>query len=160
MYKLAISNLLILVAVFAYGRKGTHSHDASMDDHRNHIGIAVGPVYLFSEKEYAPGLHIHYSYLYEIGNIHVGSGLGFEAILDEHRHYTTSINFSYFPIHNLTLTVAPGVLFSKGSSEFTTHFESSYEFILNKFHIGPVVEYAHAAQDNHFMIGLHTSYGF
>jgi hypothetical protein len=164
MRKIFISILLILFTSFTYGQVEVHDHDHdhghALDDHKNHIGIAIGPVYIISEKEFAPGLHVHYVYLYEINNIHLGTGLGLETIFDDHKHFSTSINFSYFPIHNLTLTVAPGAMFSETSTEFTTHFEASYEFVFNKFHIGPLVEYAYATVDKHIMVGLHIGYGF
>ncbi|MFC2124749.1 hypothetical protein ACFLU5_08055 [Bacteroidota bacterium] len=160
MYRFTVSKILILMTALAYGQTEGHDHDLSLDDHKNHLGIAIGPVYVIGEKKFVPGVHIHYSYLFEINNTHLGTGLGFESIIDEHNHYTISINISYLPIHNLTLTVAPGVLFSKTSSKFATHFEASYEFIFNKFHIGPVAEYAYAMHDCHFMTGLHISYGF
>ena len=98
--------------------------------------------------------------LIEVGESHFGIGIGLEGIFDEHRHYATSINFSYLPIHALTLTVAPGIQFAPDSEDFTTHFEIVYEFKIGKLHIGPVAEYAWSPNDAHTMIRLHTGFGF
>jgi hypothetical protein len=86
--------------------------------------------------------------------------LGLEAIFDEHNHFTTSWNFSFLPIHNLTFTVAPGAQFSEDHVELTSHFECSYEFLFDGIHIGPVVEYAYAPRDARFLFGIHLGYGF
>ncbi len=138
---------------------GHNDHDHN-EEHHNHIGLAMGPVYVTHEEEYALGLHLHYTYLFKMANAEFGIGLGLETIFDEHRHYATSINFSYLPIHNLTLTVAPGIQFGPESEEFTSHFEATYEFILGDIHLGPVLEYAYAKEDEHAMLGLHVGFGF
>ncbi len=156
--RIAFSTIILLVCSISYAQEA-HDHEG---EHKNHIGLAVGPVYVINEKEFAPGLHLHYARLYEIGQSEsaFGIGLGLEAIFDDHRHYATSVNFSYLPIHNLTFTVAPGVQFGPEHAEFTSHFEVSYEFILGKIHLGPVLEYAYAKEDAHAMLGAHIGFGF
>ena len=135
-----------------------HHHEL---DHKNHLGLALGPVYIINEEEFAPGAHLHYVRLINTkGESQFGVGLGLEAIFDEHRHYSTSLNLSYLPFHNLTLTIAPGAQFGPETTEFTTHFEVSYEFIFGEIHLGPVAEYAWAENDAHAMLGIHLGYGF
>ncbi len=129
-------------------------------DYHSHFGLATGPVYILNENAFALGLHLHYMRLINVGNTHFGIGLGLEAIYDEHRHYATSLNLSYLPIHELTITVAPGIQFAPESEDFTTHFEAVYEFEIGKMHIGPVAEYAWAPNDAHVMFGLHLGFSF
>jgi len=154
--------LLALMICASLGRlvAQEHGHEHDEEEHRNHIGLATGPVYIINEDAFAPGVHLHYTYLYHLGSAQFGTGLGFEAVFDEHTHYSTSLNLSYLPIHNLTFTVAPGIQFGPNSTEFTTHFEVSYEFILGAIHLGPVLEYAYAKDDAHAMIGVHIGFGF
>lgn len=157
--------LLLFFSAFFTQAQDEHNHDHNHDhsdphDHHNHIGLALGPVYILSEKEFAPGIHFHYARLLDVGEVQFGVGLGLEAILDEHQHYTTSVNLSFLPIHNLTFTVAPGAQFSDDHTEFTSHFEVSYEFIFDRIHLGPVMEYAYAPLDAHLLFGLHLGFGF
>ncbi len=150
---------LLLCSLASYSQNGSELNLLE-EEHHNHFGIATGPVYIINENEIAPGLHFHYMRLIEVGNAHFGIGLGLEGIFDEHRHYATSINFSYLPIHALTLTIAPGIQFAPESEDFTMHFEVVYEFEIGELHIGPVAEYAWSPNDAHAMIGLHIGFGF
>jgi hypothetical protein len=134
-------------------------HEHHMHDHSHHLGLALGPVYVPDEEEFAPGAHLHYAYLFDIGKEQFGIGLGLEGIFDEHGHYSTSLNLSYLPIHQWTITMAPGIQFGEDERQFTTHFETSYEFIWDRLHLGPVFEYAYAADDAHYMLGLHLGLG-
>ncbi len=153
--------IILFISFISFGQTETEL-DLLEDhiDHHNHFGVATGPVYILNESEFAPGVHLHYMRLLEAGNAHFGIGLGVEAIFDEHRHYATSLNLSYLPIHALTLTVAPGIQFAPDSEDFTTHFEAVYEFEIGKVHLGPVLEYAWAPNDAHAMLGLHIGFGF
>ena len=137
----------------------SHDHEEHAD-HTHHLGFATGLVYVFEEDAFAAALHLHYTYLFEIGETHLGAGAGVETILDEHQHIATSVHLSYFPVHSLGLTIAPGILFTEGDGQFSLHLEASYEFILGSIHLGPVVEYAYAKDDSHLMFGLHVGLGF
>lgn len=159
--KVLLSLTLLFCALISVAQNDSSSTQLdSHIDHHNHFGLATGPVYILNESEFAPALHLHYMRLIEAGNGHFGVGLGLEAIFDEHRHYATSLNLSYLPIHELTLTVAPGIQFAPDSEDFTTHFEAVYEFEIGNVHIGPVAEYAWAPNDAHAMLGLHFGFGF
>ncbi len=163
LFKKRLFIVLSFIALNSFAQTAINNENEDHDhheEHRNHIGLAVGPVYVLHEEEYAPGLHFHYMYLFQVANTEFGIGLGLESILDEHRHYATSINLSYLPIHNLTLTVSPGIQFGPDVEEFTSHFEASYEFNFGEIHLGPVLEYAYAKDDEHAMLGLHVGFGF
>ncbi|HAW21405.1 MAG TPA: hypothetical protein DCX14_14580 [Flavobacteriales bacterium] len=161
-------NYILVISMILYGcslvAQEEHDHHDGHDHgshHHYHVGIASGPVYVFEENELAPGLHLHVSRLFDLGSrSQFGTGLGFEAILDDHKHTAASVTFSYLPIHNLTFTAAPGLQFGEGITVFTTHFECAYEFIFDRIHIGPVAEYAWAPTDSHAMVGLHLGFGF
>jgi hypothetical protein len=156
--------IFLLFSLCSYSQNGNDLSQKELSsleaEHLNHFGVATGPVYIINESEVAPGIHLHYMRLMEFGNAHFGIGLGLEAIFDEHRHYATSINFSYLPIHALTFTVAPGIQVAPESEDFTTHFEVVYEFEIGELHIGPVAEYAWSPNDAHAMLGLHIGCGF
>lgn len=157
MWRFTLVTLIFIVLSWcsALAQEEHHEHD----HHHHHLGLAIGPTYIVAEKEFAPGIHFHYSRLIDVKEAQFGVGLGLETIRDEHRHYATSLNLSYYPIHNITLTIAPGIQFGPSVREFTTHFEGSYEFIFGAFHLGPALEYAYAKNDAHAMLGLHLGYG-
>lgn len=159
--KFVVCTLLILLSYSGWAQDHDHEdgHEHHMHDHSHHLGLAVGPVYVMEEEELAPGAHLHYTYLFDIGRSQFGTGIGLEGIFDEHGHTSTSINLSYLPIHNLTLTVAPGLQFGEGETQFTSHFEATYEFVWDRLHLGPVAEYAYAKNDAHIMLGLHIGIG-
>lgn len=140
-----------------YGQDHNDRHET--DDHRHHIGLAGGLVFVQTENNLAAGIHIHYTYLFDIKNVNLGTGLGFETILDEHKHYAASINLTYLPTHALSITVAPGLVFTPTTADFSIHFETAYGFEFNKIHIGPTFEFAYAKDDIHLMLGLHIGFG-
>ncbi len=161
--KNALLTVLLLLPLLAFAQAEEHNHeghDEHEHHHHYHVGIATGAVYVIGEGEFAPGLHLHMARLIDLSTGQLGLGVGLEGIFDEHRHYAASFNMSYLPIHNLTFTVAPGVQYGENNYVFTTHFECSYEFIFDRIHIGPVVEYAWATTDAHFMAGVHFGFGF
>lgn len=162
--KIAFAFALIVLPLFSVAQSEhdheSHDDDSHADHHHYHIGLATGPVYILGENEFAPGLHLHMARLIDLSSGQLSFGLGLEGIFDEHRHYSASVNFSYLPIHNLTFTVAPGVQYGEGDYTLTSHFECSYEFIFDRFHVGPVIEYAWAPTDAHIMAGVHFGFGF
>ena len=81
---------------------------------------------------------------------------------DEHRHNTFGLVTTYRPIDRLNLNVSPGLTFEDGNSKvnFALHLETSYEFEINDFHIGPVLEFIYDPEDVHISLGLHVGYGF
>jgi hypothetical protein len=133
------------------------------EDHHHHgpeIGLSNSLVYLINEKEFAYGLHVHF--IHPISHTNFGVGLGYEKIFDEHGHDTFVLDFSYRPIHPLNLILSPGLAFEDNFSEmaFALHLETSYEFEIKRFHIGPALEFAVQPGDMHFSLGLHFGYEF
>lgn len=128
--------------------------------HHNEIGIAFSPVYFLKEKALSFGLHFHY--LHYIHESSFGMGMGFEGILDEHEHKTIGIIAAYRLVDRWTVSLSPGLTFEKESPDpaFALHFETSYEFELNDFHIGPALELAYDPEDFHISLGLHFGIGF
>ena len=130
------------------------------DHHKNEIGVANALVYFANEEVTAYGLHIHY--IRSIKETKFGFGLGYERIFDDHKHTTWGVVGSYRPIEGLTFVVSPGLMTEVGEAEvrFTFHFETSYEFEIGNFHIGPVAEIAYDPEDIHVSLGLHVGFGF
>ncbi len=97
-----------------------------------------------------------------IGESKFGLGLGYERIFDEHKHNTAGIVGTYRPINRLSFNVSPGLTFEDGEpgGRFALHLESSYEYEIGNFHIGPAAEVAYDPEDYHFSLGLHVGYGF
>lgn len=145
---------------FAQTPPKVKEHEHTHEHHRNEIGIANSPVYFLKEKSFSYGLHIHY--VYNIQRSKFGVGLGYERIFDEHQHNTIGIVGTYRPTERLCLNVSPGLTFEANSTSplFALHLESSYEFEIGNFHIGPAFEFAYDPEDYHLSLGLHIGYGF
>lgn len=134
-----------------------HGHDK----HKNEIGLAIAPVYFLAEETLSPGLHMHY--IRKISDSEFGIGVGYERIFDDHGHNTVGLLLSYRPADRLALTLSPGITIEDedpGHASFALHIESTYEFALGDFHVGPLVELAYDPEDIHLSIGLHIGIGF
>ena len=130
-------------------------------EHNNEIGIANAPVYFVNEKEISYGLHIHY--IHNIHDTKYGVGIGYERIFDEHKHNTIGIVGSYRPFNRLSINISPGITFENkeiSNMTFALHLETSYEFEVNNFHLGPNLEFAYDPEDYHISLGIHIGYGF
>ncbi|MCB0309137.1 MAG: hypothetical protein KDD48_07180 [Bdellovibrionales bacterium] len=135
--------------------------DQELHDQRLEIGIATSPVYFLNEDEFALGLHVHGMYLIQDTNLSIG--LGYERIFDDHRHQTIGVVVGSNIWRGLTLNVNVGATFDENAiseSEFALHLESTYEFSIDWFHFGPVVEWAYDPNDQHISLGLHTALHF
>lgn len=153
---LILSFPLVLIAQEA-GSSEIHHHE----HHAHEIGIGTSPVYIVNEKEISFGLHIHY--LYNLPHTKFGLGLGYERIFDDHKHSTIGLTFNYQPVEKLNLSISPGLASENNAfdqSVFALHFETSYEFEIHDFHLGPVFEVAAAKEDVHISLGLHLGIGF
>ena len=131
------------------------------DNHKNEIGIANSPVFVLKEKEFAYGLHTHY--VRNLNGTNFGIGVGYERIFDEHKHNSVGVIFSYAPIEQLHISLSPGFAFKDyDASELNLgiHLETSYEFEIGFFHVGPVAEFAYSPEDYHLSLGLHIGFGF
>ena len=140
-----------------HGNHKTHSHD----HHKNEIGIANAPVFFVKEKIFSYGVHLHY--IRTIRKSKFGLGAGYERIFDAHGHNTFGLVTCYRPIDKLSLILSPGITFedeNPGNPDFALHAETSYEFEIKNFHLGPVFEFAYDPEDFHISLGLHIGYGF
>ena len=144
-----------------------HDHDHHEDEithqHNNEISAAIGIVPLPSEKIVSGGIHLHY--IRGVGmKKKFGIGLGFEYIIDAHKHYTVSTVFQYRIYKGLSLAYAPGLLILKEEDNYDLHLahhvEMAYEFELNQFHIGPVFEVGIEPLGVHYMAGVHLGVDF
>lgn len=152
--------LFLAVNLFAQENEHNHEHEHSHDTHRNEIGVAGSTVYFMNEKAFAYGLHVHYSH--SIPKTKFGVGLGYERIFGEHKHNTFGIVGTYRPIERLNINISPGFTVEDNSSQlsFALHVETSYEFEIKNFHIGPALEFAYDPEDYHISFGVHVGIGF
>lgn len=166
MYKNYFFSVFFLFIVISLNAQKTkeHKHDedhAHIAHFKNEFGLALLPVYFVNERELSYGIHLHY--IHNIGESRFGIGLGYERVFDEHKHNTIGIAGSFRPIEPLSFNISPGISF-EGSEisdlKFAIHFETTYEFELGRFHIGPLLEIAYDPEDYHLSLGLHLGYGF
>ena len=163
----AILLFSLAIALNTYAQSTEHSHDhdehndsEQHDHHVSEIGFGNSLVYFAKEKEYAYGFHIHY--VKGIQNSKFGVGIGYERIFDEHGHNTISPELVFRPIDQLSFSFAPGITLEDEHPEakFAMHLETTYEFELKYFHIGPTIGFAVDPEDHHFSLGIHIGYGF
>jgi len=130
------------------------------DHHKNEFGMANSPVYFLQSKEIAYGIHFHYTR--HLGESKFGVGLAYERIFDEHKHNTFGAVLAFSPIEKWTLSASPGFTYEGLTKEImpALHLETTYEFELGHFHIGPLFEFALDTEDQHLSLGLHLGYGF
>lgn len=160
--KLVLIFLLIIFSLYSLAQEVNHSneHTGNHEHHKNEIGMANSLTYFVKEKVFAYGLHLHY--VRNIPESKFGFGLGYENIFDEHKHKTIGLEGTYRPIEKLCFGLSPGITMEGNSSEvnFALHLETSYEFEIKHFHIGPAFEFAYDQEDYHLSLGLHIGYGF
>lgn len=140
-----------------------HEHDAHDQYHKkNEIGGAVGMVFDLEEQHPSAGLHLHYVRMFSGKFQHFGIAPGAGILFGEHRHYALHIMAIWRPIGGWWIGAGPGVTYFDGHDEFSAsgHIETGYEFHVWKVHLGPVVEYAWAKDDQHLMLGLHLGVPF
>lgn len=153
--------ILILLAFTQISLAHSPDSHVDSDNHKNEIGIANAPIYLFREKEFAFGLHAHY--IRSLKETRFGIGIGYERIFDEHKHNTIGMIINYAPVAHLSLGLSPGITFkdvNPSDLHFGVHLEALYEFEIGIFHIGPVAEFAYSADDYHVSFGVHLGFGF
>lgn len=157
---------LIFVAIIfsqvlcAQTEEHTHDEGERHDHYKNDIGLANSAVYFLKEKVFAYGLHIHY--VRAIPKSKFGLGLGYERIFDEHKHNTIGVVIAYRPVHELTLSISPGLAFEDVDPEtgFALHLEATYGFEIGPIHLGPLLEFAYDPEDYHLSAGIHLGYDF
>ena len=157
-----VTLLFILNVVFTvklFGQSDQESHH----EHSNEISIATGIVPLPAEDELTIGFHFHY--VKGIGKSkRFGLGLGFETIVDEHKHYTFSVVAQYRILAGWILGYAPGIMIREEGGntlyQVAHHIETAYEFEIGDFHIGPMAEIGIEGIGVHYMAGIHFGIDF
>jgi len=155
---------LVLMVIFSLKlsaqTKENQDKKLTHENHQSEFGIAFSPVYFTNEKDIAFGMHVHY--VYNIPNSKVGLGLGYERIFDQHKHNTFGLEAIYRPVEKLSLSLSPGLTFEENDSKpnLALHFETSYEFEVGEFHLGPAFEFAIDQEDIHLSLGVHLGFGF
>jgi|SRR5690554_3280005 len=165
MRKLKLPIIAAAIALFTISNAYAQSEADSKEPHHHHhhaneIGIANAPSYFINEKEWAYSLHLHY--IRGIGHSKFGVGIGYERIFGDHKHNTFGLVGAYHPIDPVTVIVSPGFTFEDKLSQsmFALHIETSYDFDVGHFHMGPVLEFAYDPEDIHISLGLHIGFGF
>lgn len=151
---------LFLLSFFANGQ---NIHDEHHDEHDHagfELGVGTGAFYLVQEDEWAPGAHLHAMY-----NVHkFGFGLGYEMVFADIKHFGLGLLLAYRPVERLELAVSPGILFENaetGKNLFALHLEAIYSWEIGDVgHIGPVLGYGIAGEDQHLMLGVHFGFDF
>lgn len=155
------SFFLLICWGFSLKAQDSGTHENHHDHHRHEIGLANSLVFIGRESEWALGIHAHY--LYHIPHTRFGAGLAYERIFDGHGHNMMGIAASYRPLDRITINVTPGIAFSgkeHPGTGFALHFEITYEFQVDDFHLGPSVEYAYEPDGYHISTGIHLGIGF
>ncbi len=136
--------------------ENTHSHEHS----KNELGISISPAYFVNEKVFTFAMHVHYTRL--IPKTKFGIGASFERIVLDPKHSTFGLVIAYYPLEKISFAVSPGLTFedTNRSALFALHLETTYQFDIGKFHIGPAFEFAYDPNDYHLSLGVHVGYGF
>jgi len=155
--------LLLFSFSFAQNHDHDHDHEHSHDSHRHHLGLGLGAGSLFAEEEYAPVVHLHY--LYRLApKSPVSVGLGFESIIDDHKHNTFLALVNYEIQPRLSINAGPGITFAEEDGESHTamsgHVELIYEFTVGEFHLGPMLGFGFDNEESHASLGIHIGLGF
>lgn len=169
-----IFRIRVIVIIFSLhslnvAAQPTHDHGTAVHGHRGHdphnyhIGLGMAAAHVNGEQGLAPGVHLHL--LRQLGtHKRWGLGLGYEVILDEHRHNGLNMLFNYRPLHFLSLLAGPGMVMAKheGKTEIKPafHTEAVFEFNVGGLHVGPMIGYGADREDSHFSIGVHIGLGF
>ncbi|NIM91912.1 MAG: hypothetical protein GTO17_13305 [Candidatus Aminicenantes bacterium] len=160
--KFSIVLCLFFASVFnfnVYGQVLDHEHE----EHKHHLGFLLGSVYNITEEKYMLGLGFEYEYVLPLLDRLFGIGFASEVVFDEHKHYVVSLLIPIHPTRELTLFVAPGIMFidkEEIERRFAIHFGIEYEFDLEKIFLAPEFEIAFAEDDIHIMLGIHIGFGF
>jgi hypothetical protein len=161
-YRYSLFTLVLLVFTsIAYSQDTTNHIHEEHDHHRHEIGMASSAVYLVKEEVFGLSFHLHYTYSFP--ETRFGIGVGYEVIFTEHQHNNIGIAAIYRPVEGLNLNLTPGIAWESGSNHgpvFALHFETSYEFQLHHWHLGPTVSFGYDPEDYHFGLGVHVGYGF
>ena len=158
-----IVHLILVAALVSVSNANAQTLEHDHEEHKNHVGFFVGSVYSVTEEKIVLGLGVEYEHVLPFWNRLFGIGLAAEMIFDEHKHYSVSLLMPLHPWRELTLFVAPGIMFideEPVERRFAIHLGAEYEFELKKMFLAPKFEAAFAGDDIHLMLGVHIGFGF
>ncbi|MFC2151373.1 hypothetical protein ACFLSE_02505 [Bacteroidota bacterium] len=150
----------LIVSQFLYSQE--HEHEEEHHHPELEFGFSAGFVYNLTEKEAAPGIHVHVIKTVSKSD-KIGLGLGYERIFDDHKHNAASFIILYRPIDHLFFNIAPGISWlttESNSAKLSMHIEGLYEWEFGSFHLGPFIGIAFNSEDFHASVGLHLAIGF
>jgi hypothetical protein len=152
----------LTLSFYSLSQEHDHQHDVEHHHPELELGFSSGAVYNFTEKEIAPGIHIHIIKTVSKTDM-IGIGFGYEAIFDDHKHNAASFIILYRPFEHVSFNFAPGISWlstEEDSAKPSLHLEALYEWEFGNFHIGPLLGLASNFEDFHGSIGLHFAIGF
>lgn len=154
---------MIPFQLFAYVDNDEHFDHHKHQHGDREFGFSPGTVFLLNEQEVKLGIHSHL--LWRIKSIDFLSiGLGVESVFDEHSHISTGFVTKVDIWKGFSALTSPGILFIKEANGWenylSAHFELLYEFEIQRFHVGPALDFSVSRFDNHVMLGIHLGYSF
>lgn len=157
--KILIALLVTLLFGYSYGQE--HPEEMQHDhehEHHTEISLSANTVFIPTEEAIAPGFHAQFVRGIALEN-KLGIGMGLEAILHDHQHYTLGIIGQYNLIKGLFVVYAPGLLMLVEDTEkefmLAQHFEINYEWGIGNIHLGPSAGLGIAREGMHYSLGLH-----
>jgi hypothetical protein len=162
-FSFRFSCFVVAITLLFIGKSVAQSSHKHAHGEHIELGVAIGAVYLMSENELAPGIHLHLlKPLHSLKRLNVG--VGFETIIDDHKHFTVGVVGKYAVFNGLMVLLSPGITFvneeNSWERSFSSHLELLYEFSIGQIHIGPALGYSYSPKDQHAMLGVHLAYGF
>lgn len=159
---------ILMFAAYTLRAQG-QDHGGTEDHEHGHdfeAGFGAGAGYILTEKEFAPAFHMHI--LKTIGERKkFSAGPGVELFMDDHKHASFVLSLGYRPYHPVYIGISPGFSIplekepgNRSGISFSNHFELLYEFELEHFHFGPLVEYSAGSADSHLLLALHAGIHF
>ncbi len=154
-----MKRLITFLILIVFTISVSFSQDQSVKDEQNHVSLSIGGVNLFNHD---PGLGVHSHYIRKIGKSIFGGGVGIEAVFGDHHHYTGSGILEINPYKGIIVAYALGLSFEENTSNpyLSNHIELAYEFEVDSFTFGPVVELSIETEENHFMLGVACGIAF
>ena len=155
--------LFLILTLFFNSNLWAKGSNHQLEEHKHHIGFLFGSVYNISEEKNMLGLGFEYEHVLPFWDNLFGIGIAGEVVFDKHKHYVVSVLIPAHPTRELTLFIAPGIMFIDRENverRFAFHFGVEYEFELEKIFLAPEIEFGVSGDDIHIMMGIHIGFGF
>ena len=130
----------------------------------NEIGISAGTIYSPNHEEWGKAAHIHYfRTISRSGSWSLGGSVEQAWIDGSHWAFAAGVKYQ---LDHFSLGVLPGVMLlnhdnAEKKTLFSIHSEIVYDLIhLQKFHLGPAIDFAWAKNHTHLMFGIHGALSF